>query len=68
MRVGAGRQPDRLVRVIDTVDRLSVGRLTVALDASGEFGRGDPIDDVLDSIDAAWSDPGGSSHRPTRER
>ena len=50
VRVGDGVPPHHLARALETVDRLSVGRLTVALVGSGEPGAVDPIDEVLDAM------------------
>ncbi len=61
VRVGDGVSPRRLARVLQTVDRLSVGRLTVALAGTGAPGEVDPIDAVLDALDESSSPDGRSA-------
>ena len=66
VRVGDGVPPHHLARALETVDRLSVGRLTVALVGSGEPGAVDPIDEVLDARDGPWSPEGRRGPARTR--
>lgn len=71
VRVGDGLPARRLARVLHAVDGLSAGRLLVGLSDPAEPGEVDPIDEVLDALDASWSPEargGGPTDAPPATR